>query len=102
MSESQANNGLAKQMAGELVNVGLAKRMASEIVLSETPWVEIRAWRLYFKVSQKNLANKMGITSSVISDYESGRRKSPGIAMIKKIIVALTGYNPLGTEVKNG
>jgi putative transcriptional regulator len=35
------------------------------------------------------LANELGITSSVISDYESGRRRSPGIKMIKKYVNAL-------------
>jgi len=82
----------------ELFGLELAKHMASEIVLSDTPWVEIRKWRLYFKFSQKKLAGKLNITSSVICDYESGRRKSPGIAMIKKLIVALTNYKPVEVQ----
>jgi len=92
------NDELVKQMSDELANIEVAKRMASEIVLSERPWEELRKWRLYFKFSQKKLAGKLNITSSVICDYESGRRKSPGIAMIKKIIVALTNYKPVEVQ----
>jgi putative transcriptional regulator len=98
MAEKISESNEIQRPAFELFGSELAKHMASEIVLSEKPWEEIHKWRLYCKMSQKKLAGKMGITSSVISDYESGRRKSPGIAMIKKIIIALTGYKPV--EVK--
>jgi predicted transcriptional regulator len=39
-----------------------------------------------FKISQTELADHLKLSPSVISDYESGRRKSPGIQTIKKII----------------
>ena len=64
----------------------LAKRIAGEIVLSNSPGDTIKKWRTLLKIPQKELAQKMNIGSSVISDYESGRRKSPGIVMIKKIV----------------
>ena len=67
----------------------LAKDIVGEIVLSDNSEKVIRKWRTIFKVSQKRLASELGITSSVISDYESGRRKSPGIKMIKKYVEAL-------------
>ncbi|MBI4173318.1 MAG: helix-turn-helix domain-containing protein [Candidatus Aenigmarchaeota archaeon] len=67
----------------------LAKDMASEIVLSQKPSETLRKWRSIFKVSQKKLAAVMGITPSVISDYESGRRKSPGIGLVRRYINAL-------------
>lgn len=67
----------------------LAKNIAGSIVLSEVPGVEINKWRTIFKIHQYTLAEKMGVMSSVISDYESGRRKSPGAIMIKKIVNAL-------------
>lgn len=67
----------------------LAKDIVGEIVLSENSEKVIRKWRTIFKISQKRLASELGITSSVISDYESGRRKSPGIKMIKKYVEAL-------------
>ncbi|MEM5812099.1 MAG: helix-turn-helix domain-containing protein, partial [Candidatus Aenigmatarchaeota archaeon] len=67
----------------------LAKDIVGEIVLSENSDKVIRKWRTIFKISQKRLAKELGITSSVISDYESGRRKSPGIKMIKRYVEAL-------------
>ena len=67
----------------------LAKDIVGEIVLSDSSEKVIRKWRTIFKISQKKLAAELGITSSVISDYESGRRKSPGIKMIKKYVEAL-------------
>lgn len=67
----------------------LAKSVAGEIILSDAPEGVIKKWRNIFQISQKGLANQLGITSSVISDYESGRRKSPGIRVIKKYVNAL-------------
>lgn len=67
----------------------LAKNIVGEIVFADRPEKVIKKWRNMFKVSQKGLANELGITSSVVSDYESGRRKSPGIKIIKKYINAL-------------
>jgi len=64
----------------------LAKEIASEIVLSKNPEKVLRKWRTIFKISQKRLAQELGIMSSVISDYESGRRKSPGINIIKRYV----------------
>lgn len=67
----------------------LARDIVGEIVMSESPERVIKKWREIFKVSQKSLAQKLGITSSVISDYESGRRRSPGIKVINKYISTL-------------
>ena len=67
----------------------LAKKIAGDIVLSDVPSAAIQKWRNIFKISQRALAEEMGIMSSVISDYESGRRSSPGVGMIKKIVSAL-------------
>jgi len=72
-----------------LASKNLAKDIVGEIVLSERPEHVIKKWRSIFKISQKVLAAELGMTSSVISDYESGRRKSPGIKMIKKYVNAL-------------
>jgi putative transcriptional regulator len=73
----------------ELARERVAKNIIGEIVLSSAPEKAIRKWRTIFKASQKEIAGKLGITSSVISDYESGRRKSPGIKVIKKYVNAL-------------
>jgi putative transcriptional regulator len=75
--------------ASELEKTVLAEKMAGDIVLSQSPGGAIRKWRNFLKIAQKDLSKKMGITQSVISDYESGRRKSPGIGMIKKIVESM-------------
>lgn len=67
----------------------LAKDIIGEIVLSDNSEGVIKKWRSIFKISQKRLANELSITPSVVSDYESGRRKSPGIKVIRKYITAL-------------
>ncbi len=67
----------------------LARKIAGEIVLTQKPGEAIRKWRNIFKTSQRELASEMNLMPSVISDYESGRRKSPGVAMIKKTVNSL-------------
>jgi putative transcriptional regulator len=67
----------------------LAKDIVGEIVLSDNSEKVIKKWRNIFKISQKSLANELEITPSVISDYESGRRRSPGIKMVGKYVNAL-------------
>jgi len=64
----------------------LAKRIAGEIVLSKNAGKIIQKWRNIFKIPQRRLADEMGIMPSVISDYENGRRKSPGIKIIKRMV----------------
>lgn len=67
----------------------LAKRIAGEITLSADPGKTMRKWREIFGVSQTELADFLGVSSSVISDYEGGRRKSPGASTIRKFVEAL-------------
>lgn len=67
----------------------LTEKMAGEITLSNRPGETIRKWREDFRISAKELANHLKTSPSVISDYESGRRKSPGVATVKKIVEAL-------------
>jgi putative transcriptional regulator len=66
----------------------LSEKIAGEITLSPKPGQTIRKWRGIFDISQTDLANFLQLSPSVISDYESGRRKSPGIQTVKKIIKA--------------
>ena len=66
----------------------LSEKIAGEITLSPKPGQTIRKWRGVFGISQTDLANYLKLSPSVISDYESGRRKSPGIQTVKKIIEA--------------
>jgi putative transcriptional regulator len=67
----------------------LARRIAGEIILSGKPGATMRKWRELFAVSQLSLSEIMNLSSSVISDYESGRRKSPGAKFIRRFVLAL-------------
>ncbi|MGQ0534863.1 MAG: helix-turn-helix domain-containing protein, partial [Methanobacteriota archaeon] len=67
----------------------IAEKMAGEITLSREPGQTIKKWREIFGVSQTELAQGLGVSPSVISDYESGRRKSPGTATVKRIVNGL-------------
>jgi len=84
----------------ELSKELLAKRIAGEIVLSNIAGKVIRKWRNIFKIPQRMLADEMGIMPSVISDYENGRRKSPGIKIIKRIVEGMINIDErLGGKV---
>lgn len=72
-----------------MVENALKEKIAGEITLSADPGATIRKWREIFEISQTQLAKQLDISPSVVSDYESGRRKSPGISTIKKIIDAI-------------
>ncbi len=67
----------------------LARRIAGEIILSSKPGSTMRKWRELFAVSQISLSETMGCSSSVVSDYESGRRKSPGAKFIRRFVLSL-------------
>ncbi|MCK5151027.1 MAG: helix-turn-helix domain-containing protein [Candidatus Thorarchaeota archaeon] len=67
----------------------LARRIAGEIALSDHPGKTMRVWRERFRLPQIVLAEYIGISPSVISDYESGRRKSPGTSTIRRFVMAL-------------
>ncbi len=64
----------------------LREKIAGEITLSDLPGKTIRKWRQEFRITQTDLARHMRVSPSVISDYESGRRTSPGIRTIKKLV----------------
>ena len=63
--------------------------IAGSVVLSDNPPQQLKYWRKKFGVKQADLARKMDITPSVLSDYEKGRRPSPGVNFIKRYLVAL-------------
>ncbi|MEZ3116414.1 helix-turn-helix domain-containing protein [Halobaculum sp. MBLA0147] len=75
--------------AADTPRARLARRIAGEITLSEDPGATLRKWRTDFGVSQTELASVMDVSSSVVSDYESGRRASPGIAFVSRVVAAL-------------
>ena len=63
--------------------------IAGEITISSDPGKTMKKWREEFSVSQKDLAKHMGIGASIISDYENGRRKSPGSQFIRRFVDSL-------------
>jgi putative transcriptional regulator len=67
----------------------LAEKMAGEIALSENPGETIKKWRGTFGVSQTDLADQLDVSPSVISDYESGRRQSPGTQTVRRLVDGL-------------
>jgi putative transcriptional regulator len=67
----------------------LAEKMAGEITLSDTPGQALKKWRMSFDIPANVLAERLGVSPSVISDYEGGRRKSPGTAVVGKIVDAI-------------
>lgn len=67
----------------------LREKIAGEIAMSEEPGATIRKWREEFGISQQELSREMEISPSMISDYESGRRRYPRILTIRKIVDAL-------------
>jgi len=67
----------------------LAEKMAGEVALSEDPGATIRKWRTDFEVAQTDLADELGVSPSVVSDYESGRRDNPGIGVVRRVVGAL-------------
>ncbi|KSW12619.1 XRE family transcriptional regulator [Pyrodictium occultum] len=66
----------------------IARHIAGEIVMSESPGSVLRKWREIFAASQLDVARHMGVTPSVVSDYEKGRR-TPGSQFIRRFVEAL-------------
>lgn len=64
-------------------------KIAGNVIASPDAGRAMRAWREKLGIKQKALADSLGISASVLSDYESGRRPSPGARFIKKYIEAL-------------
>lgn len=71
----------------------LARRIAGEIILSNDPGATMRKWREIFRILQVRLADELKVAPSVISDYESGRRRSPGTKFVKKLVNALVSID---------
>ena len=63
--------------------------IAGDIIVSDNPGEAIKKWRLIFGLTQTAIATRLKTSPSVISDYESGRRKFPGSRFVKKFVQAL-------------
>src|SRR3989338_512293 len=67
--------------------------IAGEITLSKDPGGSMKKWREIFEISQTELADYLKVSSSTISDYEGGRRKSPGINVVSRLIFSLIEFD---------
>ncbi len=74
---------------GRDVKEFLAKMIAGDVIMARRPGEAMKKWRELFRVSQVELAREMSVSPSVISDYEGGRRKSPGTRFVKRWVMAL-------------
>ena len=64
-------------------------KIAGDVVSSADPGRAMKAWREKLGIRQVRLAKALAISPSVLSDYESGRRPSPGVQFVKKYVQAL-------------
>ncbi|MEM2874760.1 MAG: helix-turn-helix domain-containing protein [Candidatus Hadarchaeales archaeon] len=64
----------------------ISRWIAGDIVLSANHGEAIRRWRERFGLTQTALAERVGVSPSVVSDYEANRRKSPGASMVRRIV----------------
>ncbi|MBE9391391.1 transcriptional regulator [Fervidicoccus fontis] len=75
-------------MISDFIIERISKEIAGEIAWSENPGEAMKKWRRIFNVTQLEISKKMGVFSSVLSDYEKGRR-SPGSKFIRKFVISL-------------
>ncbi len=66
----------------------VAEKICGDIVLADVPGEALRKWRQIFKLTQAEIARRLNVSSSVISDYESSRR-TPGVSFVKRFVEAL-------------
>ena len=68
--------------------LAVARRIAGDIVMSASPGAAMKKWRELFGVTRSEIAKRMGVNPTVISDYERGRRQ-PGARFVKRFVEAL-------------
>ncbi|MCS7146277.1 MAG: helix-turn-helix domain-containing protein [Nitrososphaerota archaeon] len=67
-------------------------KIAGEIATSKHPGVAMKKWRLLFGEKQRNVAERMGVSPSVLSDYEQEKR-SPGIKFVRRYVESLVNLD---------
>lgn len=75
-------------MVTKFIIDSVARRITGDIVWSRNPGNTMRKWREMFRVSQIEVSRNMGVSPSVISDYEKGRRM-PGSLFVKRFVEGL-------------
>ncbi|MEM3404024.1 MAG: helix-turn-helix domain-containing protein [Nitrososphaeria archaeon] len=77
----------------------ILKRIVGDVVLSDNVGLALRSWREKLNVKQVELAKHLGISPAVLSDYESGRRSSPGTTFVKKYVKSLVDIDQKGNKI---
>lgn len=68
-------------------------KIAGDIVANQEPGKAMKAWREKLGVKQIRLAKELRLSPSVLSDYESGRRPSPGVTFVRRYVEALVAVD---------
>jgi putative transcriptional regulator len=66
-----------------------ARKIIGDVILSEESGKAFKKWRTIFQVAQKDLSERMGVSPSVLSDYERGRRRNPGTKFMRTFVESL-------------
>lgn len=77
----------------------LTVSIAGELTVSSNPGRSMKLWREKARISQAQLARAMGVSPSVLSDYENGRRHSPGAAFLKRFVDSLISLDREGNRL---
>jgi putative transcriptional regulator len=68
-------------------------KISGSVVASADPGRALKGWREKLGMKQVTLAKAMKVSPSVLSDYESGRRPSPGVQFVRKYVEALVSLD---------
>ena len=67
----------------------IVAKIGGNVLLSFNAGLMLRSWRERLGIKQSSLAKNMEVSPSVLSDYESGRRTSPGVVFVRRYIETL-------------
>lgn len=67
----------------------IVAKIGGNVLLSVNAGLMLRSWRERLGIKQSSLAKNMEVSPSVLSDYESGRRASPGVVFVRRYIETL-------------
>lgn len=84
---------LSNRFSGELsaaITIGI-------IVMDENVGGTMREFRQANRIKQSAVSRELDISPSVLSDYEHGRRQSPGVKFLKRYVLAI--YKLAGIKV---
>jgi putative transcriptional regulator len=77
----------------------ILKKIVGDIVLSDNVGLALKSWRERLNVKQVDLARQLTISPAVLSDYESGKRSSPGTMFVKKYVKALVEIDQKANKI---